>query len=206
MALLSILRLEHFVFQKNQQLRYSIIYEAHDSLSGGHFGTRRTASTIAQQFYWSRLFQEVKTYVHGCATCHRTKSSNQVPYGLLQPLDIPEDRWKRINIDFITKLPTTESGNDTIVTFIDGLTKRAHWVATQETLSSKDFAQLFLEYYVRLHGLPNIIISDHDVCFTSEFWTELMKVWKTKLAMSTAFHPQTDGQAEKANSIVKRYL
>ena len=129
-----------------------------------------------------------------------------MPYGLLQPLDIPEDRWKRINIDFITKLPTTESGNDTIVTFIDGLTKRAHWVATQETLSSKDFAQLFLEYYVRLHGLPNIIISDHDVCFTSEFWTELMKVWKTKLAMSTAFHSQTDGQAEKANSIVKRYL
>jgi len=190
----------------NIELRNSILYEAHDSLSGGHFGARRTASAIAQRFYWPRLFQETKKYVHGCATCHRTKSSNQVPYGLLQPLDIPENRWERINIDFITKLPTTESGNDTIVTFIDGLTKRAHWVATREAMSAAEFAQLFLEYYVRLHGLPNIIVSDRDVRFTSDFWKKLMEIWKTKLSMSTAFHPQTDGQAEKANSIVERYL
>ena len=130
----------------NRELPRSILYEAHDSLSGGHFGARRTASAIAQRFYWPRLFQETKKYVHGCATCHRTKSSNQVPFGLLQPLDIPETRWERININFITKLPTTETGNDTIVTFIDGLTKRAHWVATKEAMSASDFAQLFLEY------------------------------------------------------------
>jgi len=74
------------------------------------------------------------------------------------------------------------------------------------TMSAADFAQLFLEYYVRLHGLPNIIVSDRDVHFTSDFWRKLMEIWKTKLAMSTAFHPQTDGLAEKANSIVERYL
>ena len=62
------------------------------------------------------------------------------------------------------------------------------------------------KYYVHLHGLPNVIVSDRDVRFTSDFWKKLMKVWKTKLAMSTAFHPQTDGLAEKANSIVERYL
>src|SRR5437588_12970969 len=73
-------------------------------------------------------------------------------------------------------------------------------------MSSSEFAQVFLEYYVRLHGLPDLIISDHDVLFTSQFWKELMKIWKTKLAMSTAFHPQTNGQAEKANSIVECYL
>ena len=190
----------------NTELRNSILYEAHDSLSGDHFGARRTASAIAQRFYWLRLFQETKKYVQGCATCHRMNSSNQVLYGLLQPLDIPENRWERINIDFIIKLPTTESGNDMILTFIDGLTKRAHWVTTREAMSAGEFAQLFLEYYVRLHDLPNIIVSDCDVRFTSDFWKKLMEIWKTKQSMSTAFHPQTDGQAEKANSIVERYL
>jgi hypothetical protein len=97
--------------------------------------------------------------------------------------------------------------NDTIVTFIDGLTKRAHWVATRkESLTAQKFAKLFTEHYICLHGLPDVIVSDRDVRFTSEFWTELMRTFKTKLAMSTAFHSQIDGQAEKANSLVKRYL
>jgi hypothetical protein len=86
----------------------------------------------------------VHRYVQGCEACQRAKPPNHKPYGLLQPLDIPEERWKRINIDFLTKLPTTENGTDTIITFVDGLTKRAHWVATvEETLTAKMFADLF---------------------------------------------------------------
>jgi len=153
------------------------------------------------------MYQEVKQYIRGCATCHRSKPFNQCPYGLLQPLEIPAERWKRINIDFIVKLPSSSSGNDTIITFIDGLTKRAHWIATAEkTLTAERFAEIFIDFYFRLHGLPTDIVSDGDVRFTSEWWQHLMKIWQTKLRMSTAFHPQTDGQAEKANSIVERYL
>ena len=96
-----------------------------------------------------------------------------------------------------------EVGNDTIITFIDSRTKCTYWVPTTETISAKDFTELFLEFYIRLHRFPDVIISDKDVRFTSEFWSMLMVTFKTKLEMSTAFHLQTDGQAEEANSIVE---
>jgi hypothetical protein len=181
--------------------------EAHDAAVEGHFGVTRTYETVARRFFWPRMYQKVKRYVQGCATCARTKSSNQKPYGLLQPLDIPDERWRRINIDFITKLPVTKDGNDTIITIIDALTKRAHWIATTEKhLTAIKFAEIFRDHYVRYHGIPDAIVSDRDVRFTSTFWETLMSEFDTKLRMSTAFHPQTDGQAEKANSIVERYL
>jgi transposase InsO family protein len=188
-------------------IKVRILREAHDAAAAGHFGTQRTHATIAKRFFWPRMFQEVKRYVKGCGTCARTKPSNQKPYGLLQPLDVPDERWRRINIDFITKLPTTKLGHDTIITIIDALTKRAHWLSTKESeLTAVKFAEIFRDQYLRLHGLPDVIVSDRDVRFTSTFWRTLMKEVDTKLAMSTAFHPQTDGQAEKANSIVERYL
>lgn len=94
-----------------------------------------------------------------------------------------------------------------MITFIDGLTKGAHRRATAEkSLTAERFAEIFVDFYFRLHGLPTDIVSDRDVRFTSEWWRHLTKIWQTKLKMSTAFHPQTDGQAEKANSIVERYL
>jgi len=188
-------------------LRQRLLVEAHDTPVGGHFGVQRTVSSLGRRFFWPRLYQDVKQYVRGCASCHRAKASNQKPYGLLQPLDIPSERWKRINIDLIVELPVLSSGNDTIITFIDGLTKRAHWIATAEkSLTAERFAEIFVDFYFRLHGLPTDIVSDRDVRFTSEWWRHLTKIWQTKLKMSTAFHPQTDGQAEKANSIVERYL
>jgi hypothetical protein len=188
-------------------IKERILREAHDSKAGGHFGTLRTHAAVARRFFWPRQFQEIKRYVRRCGVCARTKPSNEKPFGLLQPLDIPEERWRRINIDFVTKLPTTARGNDTIITIIDALTKRAHWIPTRETeLTATKFAEIFRDAYVRLHGLPDVIVSDRDVRFTSGFWRTLMAEFDTKLAMSTAFHPQTDGQAEKANSMVERYL
>jgi hypothetical protein len=87
------------------------------------------------------------------------------------------------------------------------LTKRAHWIAAKEKdLTAVKFAEIFRDHHVRYHGLPDAIVSDRDVRFTSTFWKTLMGEFDTKLRMSTAFHPQTDGQAEKANSIVERYL
>jgi hypothetical protein len=111
----------------------------------------------------------VRRYVQGCEACQRAKPSNHKPYGFLQPLDISEERWRRINVDFITKLPTTTNGNDTIITFINGLTMRAHWVATkEETLTAKKFPELFVEHYFRLHGIPDGIVSNRDARFTSD--------------------------------------
>ena len=195
-------------------LRQEILQEAHDSPIGGYFGAHRTTSLIQREFYWKGLAQDVKRYVRGCAACHRAKPPNEKPYGLLQPLEIPRRHWQRINVDFITKLPLTvpgelptHGGNDTVITFIDALTKRAHWVAANEKgLTAERFATIFIKAYFRLHGLPDVIVSDRDPQFTGGFWQHLTKLWGIRTAMSTAFHPQTDGQAEKANSIVERYL
>ena len=118
----------------------------------------------------------------------------------------PQCSLESIGLDFITKLPVTSRGNDAIVTFIDRLTKRAHWYAIRESMSAKEFADLFVSEHVRLHGLPNSIISDRDARFTSDIWRRLNELWKVKLRMRTAFHPQSDGQMEKANDIVQKWL
>ena len=146
------------------ELPQKLLAEVYNTPVGGHFGVQRTASALARRFFWPRLYQDVKQYVRGCASCHGAKASNQKPYGLLQPLDIPSKRRKRINIDFILKLPLSSSGNDTRITFIDGLTKRAHWIATSEkSFTAERFAEIFVDFYFRLHGLPTDIVSDRDV-------------------------------------------
>jgi hypothetical protein len=125
----------------------------------------------------------------------------------IAPLDIPANRGERINIDIITKPPVTTKGNGTIITIVDGLTKRVHWIAASETgLTAEHFAQICTDNYIRNRGVPGAIVADRDVRFTSDFWTALMKIMGTKLRYSTTFHPQADGLAERANGTVHTFL
>lgn len=126
--------------------------------------------------------------------------------GLLQPLPIPSFKWESVSMDFITQLPTTKSGNDAVIVFVDRLTKMVHFAPTKTTCSAEDVACLFRDTVFKYHGLPSELISDRDVRFTSKFWTELSHLLGTKLKMSTAFHPQTDGQTERANRVLEDYL
>jgi hypothetical protein len=126
---------------------------------------------------------------------------------LLETLDIPQDRWMQVGIDFIMKLPTTLSGNDAIVTIVDHLTKRAHFVPiTQEDLLVEAFTQLCLKESVHLHGMRAKIVSDRKLHFVSKFWKQLMQLLGAGLGMSTVNHPQTDGQSEKASGAVGTWL
>ena len=108
-------------------------------------------------------------------------------------------------MDFITGLPKA-ARKDTIMVVVDRLTKYAHFCSIQSTFKSSQIAEVFLKEIQRLHGLPRIIVSDRDPKFTSKFWTELFKTLGTKLAMSTAYHPQTDGQTEIVNKCLEGYL
>jgi hypothetical protein len=190
------------------ELTNEVLQDAHDAPGGGgHNGVDKTVDTVSSRFYWPKIFETVRAWIRGCATCLRIKPRNQLPAGLLSPLDIPAARGERVNIDFITKLPTTTAGNDTIVTIIDGLTKRVRWFPTTEAdLTAERFAELFLQNYVRHRGIPASIVSDRDTRFVSEFWGHLTSLLGTRLRFSTAFHPQTDGLAEKANSTVQTFL
>ncbi|KAD4889454.1 hypothetical protein E3N88_21527 [Mikania micrantha] len=116
---------------------------------------------------------------------------------MLQQLELPVWKWEMITMDFITKLPRTSHGNDTIWVIVDRLTKSAHFISMKETYSMDRLAQLYVNEIVSLHGVPLSIVSDRDSRFTSRFWQSFQKALGTRLNFSTAYHPQTDGQSER---------
>ncbi|MCO5576289.1 hypothetical protein L7F22_030098 [Adiantum nelumboides] len=126
--------------------------------------------------------------------------------GDLQPLDIPLQKWESISMDFIIRLPTTRGGYDSIFVVVDRLTKQAHFLPVKMTDSALTIARLFVKEIFRLHGMPKSIVSDRDSKFTSHFWRATFESIGTQLCMSTAFHPQTDGETERVNRILEDML
>nr|ABA97503.2 retrotransposon protein, putative, Ty3-gypsy subclass [Oryza sativa Japonica Group] len=136
----------------------------------------------------------------------RVKAEHQKPTGLLQPLMIPEWKWEEIWMDFITGLPRTSSGHDSIWVIVDKLTKVAHFIPVRTTYSGSRLAELYMARIVCLHGVPKKIVSDRGSQFTSKFWKKLQEEMGSKLNFSTAYHPQTDGQIERVNQILEDML
>ncbi|MCO6516974.1 MAG: transposase family protein, partial [Snodgrassella sp.] len=132
-----------------------------------------------------------------CLTCAKVKAEYQKPSGLLQQPEIPQWKWERIAMDFVTKLPKTSGGFDAIWVIIDRLTKSAHFIPIRETYTMEQLARLYVKEIVSRHGAPVSIISDRDSRFTSNFWRSLQDSFGSNLDMSTAYHPQTDGQSER---------
>ena len=137
--------------------------------------------------------------------CQRNKTEHLHPAGLLQPLPIPEQIWEDISMDFIEALPKV-GGKSVILTVVDRLSKYAHFIPLAHPYSATTVAHTFFSEIVRLHGLPHSIVSDRDVVFTSRFWTELFRLSGVKLQMTSAYHPQSDGQSEAVNKIITMYL
>lgn len=191
---------------KDPTLRQQLLHEHHDAPVAGHLGFEKTYDAIHQRFYWPRMSQDVRAYVLSCDACQRNKPPQQLPSGLLQPLPTPTRNWEQISMDFITQLPRTRGGHDAIVVFVDRLSKRVHFIATHTEASAPDTARIFVNTIFKLHGLPHVIVSDRDPRFTSHFWRSLFTILGTRLAMSTAFHPETDGQTERANRTLEEML
>lgn len=187
-------------------LRSTLLHDAHDSPLGGHLGFDKTYDSIRRSFYWPRLARDVKTYINSCDHCQRNKPDLQRPAGLFMPLDIPRQRWDTVSMDFIVRLPKTARNYDAITVFVDKLSKQVHFCPSKITDTASDVARIFFDQVFRLHGMPRNIISDRDSRFTGKFWTALMKLMGTKLNMSTAFHPQSDGQTERANRTLEEML
>ncbi|GJU65412.1 putative reverse transcriptase domain-containing protein [Tanacetum coccineum] len=146
---------------------------------------------------WPNMKAEIATYVSKCLTCAKVKAEHQNPSGLLQQPEIPEWKWEKITMDFVSGLPRTPSGYDSIWVIVDRLTKSAHFLPIKKTDSIEKLAQLYLKEIVCKHGVPTSIISDRDNSFTSRFWRSLQEAMGTQLDMSTAYHPETDGQSER---------
>ncbi len=171
-----------------------------------HVGVAKTIELVSRQFYWNNMYEEIHEYVTSCLKCQANKSSNMLPSELLQSLPIPSRAWEQVTMDLITQLPRCKSGNDAIIVFVDKLTKMVHYVACKTKITAPQIAHIFYNEIIRLHGVPKSIVSDRDVRFTSMFWKTLWKLMGTKLAMSTAYHPQTDGQTERVNRTLEGML
>jgi hypothetical protein len=134
------------------------------------------------------------------------KSSTQQSAGPLQPLPIPDRPWSSVSLDFIVSLPRTAAGYDAILVVVCRLTKMVHFIPTHTNVDAPTAAKLFFREVVRHHGMPRSLVSDRDPRFTSKFWEALFAIWGTQLAMSTAYHPQSDGQTERANRTLEDML
>lgn len=143
--------------------------------------------------------KDVRKYISTCVSCQHNKDSTLAPARLLQPLPIPDRPWESILMDFITHLQQTPRGHDSVTVFVDRLTKMVHLCPGRSTDTAEDVACQFLDTIFKHHGLPKHIVSDCDSLFTGLYWCSMMKGLNIKLGMSSAFHPQTDGQTEHAN-------
>jgi len=144
-------------------------------------------------------------------TCIRNKAAKHALYGQLQSPSTPSQPWKSIAMDFVVKLPLSKDNwtgqeYDSILVINDRLTKYAYMVPYKEASTAENLASVFLRTIVANHGTPDEIISDRDKLFTSKFWTTLIAALGTKRKLSTAFHPQTNGQTERTNQTMEAYL
>lgn len=197
---------QRLAIPKDKELRTRLLYEYHDIPITGHLGIDKTYEAIRRDYFWPKMGKDVQKYITSCDSCQRNKSSNLQPAGLLQPLTTPSKRWEQVTMDFIVQLPTTRNKHDAIVVFLDRLSKRAHFCPTHTSVTAPEVAKIFFSNIFKNHGLPQVIVSDRDAKFTSRFWKTLFEQLGTKLAMSTAFHPQTDGQTERMNRTLEEML
>ncbi|GJW32097.1 reverse transcriptase domain-containing protein [Tanacetum coccineum] len=177
--------------------RSLIMHESHKSKYSIHPGSDKMYHDMKMLYWWPNMKADIATYVSKCLTCAKVKAEHQRPSGLLVQPDIPEWKWEKITMDFITKLPKTAAGFDSICVIVDRLTKSAHFLPMKETDSTEKLMRLYMKEIVTRHGIPVSIISDRDSHCTSRVWQSLHKSLGTQLNLSTAYHPQTDGQSKR---------
>jgi hypothetical protein len=167
--------------------------------------THKTFARIKKEFYWPGLRAAVRTFIRECDVYQRNKSETMHLVDLLQPLPIPYRIWTEINMDFVEELPSS-MGRNVIMVVVDHLSKHAHFVALTHPYTANTMARLFMDNVFKLHGIPKTIVSDRNPVFTSNFWQEIFRLSGTKLLMSSAYHPQTNGQTKIMNNGLEGYL
>lgn len=189
----------------DREKQIDVLHIHHDNILAGHFGFKKTLDLIQRRYWWKGMSKDVKQYVDSCDVCQKSKSSRQAPSGKLIPLPIPDRNWQNITMDFIVKLPKSKKF-DSILVVVDRRSKMAHFIPCNETITAEGTAKLVFNHIVCQHGMPQSIVSDRGPQFKSHFWKELWKLLGSKVNLSTAYHPQTDGQSERVNQTLEQYI
>jgi hypothetical protein len=188
-----------------------LIRRVHSAPAHGHQGVWKTFQRLRQHHNDQITRQQVQDAIKDCDLCRKSKASRHKPYGEIQPLPVADGPWTSISWDFITDLPPSEepiSGKkyDSILVIVDRFTKYAYFLPYLKTGTAEDLSYVFLRNVASQHGMPKGIVSDRDKLFTSNFWKALMKQLGPDRNLSTAFHPQSDGQTERTNQTLEQYL
>ncbi|GBG70877.1 hypothetical protein CBR_g8177 [Chara braunii] len=187
-------------------LRTRLLGEFHDAPATGHFGVNRTIGRLRQRFWWPGLLGDVTRYCESCEVCRCCKSHNHRPYGELRPLPVPLRRREAIVMDITGPFPKHKTGVDRILTVVDRLTKFAMFLPCRYHAKAPELAEDLYAGWIRTTGYPKEIICDRDTRFMSHFWFALIKRWGSSLRPSSARHPQTDGQTERAQQTTQVLL
>ena len=194
------------------QMTEETIWNYHDNPVHEHPGISKTIDLIQRAgISVTNLQKHVTNYVKRCLMCQRNKHGRHAPYGEGQPNPIPNGPWEDISMDFVTKLPKSrdpvmEITYDAIMVIVDQFTKYLIAVPFKENHTAEQLGHLLLDRLVRDHGVPITIITDRDKLFMSNYWKTISAAMGTKPKISTAYHPQTDGQTEQANQVLETYL
>ncbi|KAG0158414.1 hypothetical protein PDIDSM_5928 [Penicillium digitatum] len=189
----------------NDELKAEIMRLCHDKPTVGHPGRSKTYELLSREYYWPRVYQYVSEWTKNCHTCRRITPAREVRQGILRQLPVPERAWQDISMDFITHLPLSY-GYDAILVMVERLTKMKHFIHCKGTCNAEEVARLYTRHVWKLHGLPNTVVSDRGPQFVAQFWKHLTKLLRITNLLSTAYHPETDGQTERANAVLEQYL
>jgi len=168
----------------------------YDSKFAEHCGTYKTIGRVKATFYWPKMDENITKYVRSRDVCQRNKVNRHKKFGVREPLEVAMRPWMAISMDFVGGLPKSD-GYTKIWVIVDRFSKMAHFILLRMEEYIKELALTLVKEIWGLQGLPESIVSDRDTRFTSRFWTSLMQLLQVKLNLSTAFHPDSDGQTEK---------
>jgi transposase InsO family protein len=186
-------------------LRTRVLQAKHDHPTAGHFGYNKTLELLRRDYIWPSMRADCKRFVSQCILCARNKPSRHRPYGLLQPLPIPERPWHSISMDFIEQLPESNSFT-AILVVIDRLSKECVFIPSTDSVTAPDVADAFVTHVFAKHGIPLHVSSDRGSEFTSHFFRSLGSLLRMRLHFTSGHHPSANGQVERINSTLEQYL
>lgn len=191
---------------KVAELKRYLIRELHCSPYAGHPGVKRTQTLISRYFFWPGMRGDINDFVSGCLPCQRNKAVSGPKAGKLLPLPVPNAIWDDISMDFVGPLPKTARGHDAVLVVVDRLSKMAHFLPCTTDITGPGVAELFCKEIFRLHGLPSSIVTDRGTQFLNEFNGAVLRIVGTQHCVTSAFHPESDGQTERVNRVLCEML
>jgi len=196
---------ENRIYVLDEKLREKVFQTCHDLPIAGHPGITKTEELIKQTYWWPSLSKDVKKYVKGCNLCQRNKASQQPKATTLHPHDIPKEPWESISVDIVGPLPESK-GHNAILAIIDRFSKMIRLIPTTTELTAAQLVETYKDQIWKIHGIPKKITSDRGPQFAAQLMKDLCNSIGTKQNLSTAYHPQTDGQVERSHQETETFL